>query len=403
MANTTIVSAKYNSTIDDLVADANIARPVVAGGTGATTVGAAQSALSIDGKVVYAAKSANYTAVAADNNATFLFTAAATLSLTAAATLAANWHLTVTADGGDVTIDPNASETIGGVSTLVLHVGQTASIICDGSNFRVEIRGGAYVAQSGNYTALLGDKGTKQRFTAAATLSLTAAATLGAGWTMDIYANGGDVTIDPNSSETVNSATTLIIPNGSSGTLWCTGSAFFFVMSGLGLILVKSIDLTGAASTAGAFTDLSATLFDQYKIEVINAVPATNAVDMYLENSTNNGSSYGATSDVNWRRSQQTTASTTISGINAGADTKAILANNVSNAANISGFSGSFSITVPSAARGRGTFNFTGHTGANEFGGEGSAFFAAATNALRIRPSSGNWTSGRINLYGLKH
>ena len=31
IANTTIESAKYNSTVDDLVADANLARPIVAG------------------------------------------------------------------------------------------------------------------------------------------------------------------------------------------------------------------------------------------------------------------------------------------------------------------------------------------------------------------------------------
>lgn len=35
--NTTIESAKYNETIDDLVADANAARPLTAGGTGATS------------------------------------------------------------------------------------------------------------------------------------------------------------------------------------------------------------------------------------------------------------------------------------------------------------------------------------------------------------------------------
>lgn len=44
-ANTTIESAKYNSTIDDLVQDANTARPIVAGGTGATSKAGATTAL----------------------------------------------------------------------------------------------------------------------------------------------------------------------------------------------------------------------------------------------------------------------------------------------------------------------------------------------------------------------
>lgn len=95
----------------------------------------AQLRSGVDGKVVYAAKSGNYTAVANDNNAVLRFTASATLSLTAAATLATNWHVTVIADGGAVTIDPNASETINGLSTLVVPNGATTEIICDGSNF----------------------------------------------------------------------------------------------------------------------------------------------------------------------------------------------------------------------------------------------------------------------------
>lgn len=47
VANTTIESAKYNAFVADLVADANTARPIVAGGTGATTAVAAFANLSI--------------------------------------------------------------------------------------------------------------------------------------------------------------------------------------------------------------------------------------------------------------------------------------------------------------------------------------------------------------------
>lgn len=44
-SGTTIESAKYNALVNDLVTDANTARPIVAGGTGATTAGAALTAL----------------------------------------------------------------------------------------------------------------------------------------------------------------------------------------------------------------------------------------------------------------------------------------------------------------------------------------------------------------------
>jgi len=133
--NTTIESAKYNQTIDDLVADANTPRPIVAGGHGAASVAGAQTNLSVDNKVVYAVKSGNYTALATDNNAVHRYTATATVTLTAAATLAANWHYTVVANGADITIDPNASETINGFTTLVVPNGSSVTIICDGANF----------------------------------------------------------------------------------------------------------------------------------------------------------------------------------------------------------------------------------------------------------------------------
>jgi hypothetical protein len=47
VAGQVIESAKYNSTIDDIVADLNLARPISAGGTGATTAAAAQTALGL--------------------------------------------------------------------------------------------------------------------------------------------------------------------------------------------------------------------------------------------------------------------------------------------------------------------------------------------------------------------
>jgi len=88
----------------------------------------------------YAAKSSGYTAVAADAGKTLRFTAAATLALTAAATLGNGWKINVVADGGAVTIDPNASETINGLTTLIVPNGSSAEIICDGSNFITVIK-----------------------------------------------------------------------------------------------------------------------------------------------------------------------------------------------------------------------------------------------------------------------
>jgi hypothetical protein len=88
-----------------------------------------------DPKLSYAVKSSNYTLLTGDNNKVIECTSALTLSLTAAATLAANWHVWVFANGGDVIIDPDASETIDGASTITIEDGTSAFIICNGTSF----------------------------------------------------------------------------------------------------------------------------------------------------------------------------------------------------------------------------------------------------------------------------
>ncbi|MBB3520883.1 hypothetical protein [Rhizobium sp. BK456] len=104
---------------------------------GGGLLGFAQNGVEVafDQDLVYAVKSGDYTALASDDNAVHRFTAAATLTLTAAATLGANWHYCVIADGGDVTIDPNGSETIDGAATLILKDGYSVEIICSGAAF----------------------------------------------------------------------------------------------------------------------------------------------------------------------------------------------------------------------------------------------------------------------------
>lgn len=191
----------------------------------------AQLRADIDGGMVYAAKAANYTAVANDNNGYIRFTAAATLSLTAVATLGADWHVFVQADGGDVIVDPNASETINGATTITIRNGESALIISNGSAFFARINPIAsvtYAEKSANYTAVAADNGGNLRFTAAATLALTAAATLGSAWRVTVInSSTGHVVIDPNSSETVNGATTALIGPGQTALIVCNGTAFF--------------------------------------------------------------------------------------------------------------------------------------------------------------------------------
>ena len=126
--NTLADPSEVNAINQDIAADLNTPRPIVAGGTGSASK-------NFEDIVVFATKSGNYSAVQTDNNAVHRFTATATVSLSPAGSLGSGWHYTVLADGGSITIDPNGSETINGATTLVVPNGTSATIACDGSNF----------------------------------------------------------------------------------------------------------------------------------------------------------------------------------------------------------------------------------------------------------------------------
>lgn len=74
--------------------------------------------------------------------------------------------------------------------------------------------------------------------TGASTLNLPAAASAGNGFTILVQASGGAVTIDPNGSEQINGASTVVLADGSAAMVTCTGSAWRAIvvagMSGLG-------------------------------------------------------------------------------------------------------------------------------------------------------------------------
>lgn len=135
VAGETATATQHNSPLEDIETDLNTARPVAVGGTGGTTAAAARSNLGIDTAFDYQAKSSTYTLVAGDKNGVTRFTATATANLTAAATLGSGWFAWIIADGGTVTVDPNASETINGDATLTIGDGNSALVVCNGTAF----------------------------------------------------------------------------------------------------------------------------------------------------------------------------------------------------------------------------------------------------------------------------
>jgi hypothetical protein len=99
-------------------------------GSGDLSVGS--SALTISNKT------AAYTVIASDLGKIINCTSGTfTVSLTAAATLGSGFNCWIWNTGsGAITVDPNGSETIDGVSTLVLRQGEGFQIVCDGTNWQ---------------------------------------------------------------------------------------------------------------------------------------------------------------------------------------------------------------------------------------------------------------------------
>jgi hypothetical protein len=160
------------------------------------------------------------------------------------------------------------NQDFGGVNTAE---GMAPSDVNNAMRYLAKMRADAitrHVAKSaGTYTAAKTDHNQFWRCTGAVTINLTAAATLTSGWCLWVRANGGAVTIDPNSTENINgSATAMVLADGQTALILCTGTAFFTVMGGAGggaVGVVSSTDNTlprfdgtiGKLQTSGVTVD----------------------------------------------------------------------------------------------------------------------------------------------------
>jgi hypothetical protein len=197
-------------------------------------------------------KTADYTQLAADYEKTIQWTAAPfTYNLLAAATAKNQFVVLVdnAAGSGNVTIDPNGAELIDGAATITVLPGAKKLIRCSGTawtssvptkypydsfslglpkptsapsiNFDINAKAGAYTAVAGDDNKTIDCSATPW------TLSLTAAATLGADWMTVVRNVGtGDLTVDPNGAELINNVATIVVKSGEVGVIACNGTAF---------------------------------------------------------------------------------------------------------------------------------------------------------------------------------
>lgn len=246
---------------------------------------------------------------------------------------------------GTVTVTP-ATSTINGNAALALASGMGAFIWSDGTNYRAYfIPAGkpalaannlsdvsAAPARSniglsfatrtitGSDTIIASDIGKTLIFNSASafTLAITAAATLGNGfWCRFKNVNSGLVTIDPNSSETVDGNATTVVPKNDSGIIACDGAGFS-TLERPAIVPVERGSISNAASKAIEIPDG----FDFVDLDLWRYSPTSASSTVIFEISTDGGSNYltssykyhqftvdtsgtvtgqGTTSDTAWR------------------------------------------------------------------------------------------------------
>lgn len=230
--NTVIESAKYNAFVNDWVADGNAARPITAGGTAGVTAVAGADNLSTKGTDI---PSATTTDIGAATGRYVHITG--TTTITGLGTKTAGVLRIVTFDGA-LTLTHNATSLIlpSGAS-IITAAGDVATFISEGGgNWRCvgysrasggQLAGKAYVPKAANYTGLDADYDKVFRFSAAATYSIDVTANLRTNWYTEVWADGGAVTIDPNSTDTINGAATLVVQQGQKALIFKTAATTF--------------------------------------------------------------------------------------------------------------------------------------------------------------------------------
>ena len=242
------------------------------------------------------------------------------------------------------------------------------------------------------------------------TQTFDAAATLGDGWWINYRNDGtGIITLDPNSTEQIDGATTLKLYPGESCTIFCTGAVFKTIGRSTGMVLIQQ--QTASSSATVDFTVGIDSGFDEYVLEFDGVVPATNVVSLQLQVTQDAGSNWkSGAGNYQWVRNGVYSGSASVTLQNSAADTSISVVDGVLDNTSTRPASGEIRFYAPSAGRitnfeARSTFYSSnlGGTYLGQFNNSG-AYVADTTaiNGVRLKMSSGNISTGNFRLYGVR-
>lgn len=259
------------------------------------------------------------------------------------------------------------------------------------------------LARSSNTILGLSDKGKTVVATSTFTQTLTAAATLGDGWYCDLRNDGtGIITLDPNSTEQVNGATTLKVYPGEACRIVCDGSGFKALFQGNAAVTIQTQTASGATSVD--FTTGIDSSFERYELELSSVLPATDATDLWLRVSEDAGATWksGGT-DYGYANTVATDGALTVAQGSTGA-AQMVVAATCGNAAT-KGTNIVISFNAPSSTSAHKYFSGIGSYFSTALGGIAfSGRYKGTANAItgvRALMSSGN-INGKFTLRGYR-
>lgn len=178
---------------------------------------------------------------------------------------------------------------------------------------------------------------------------------------------------------------------------------------GAGLVCLSSQTVSVAVSSVD-FTSLITSTYDEYIIEVLNAVPASDSTFL-LRTSTNNGSSFDSgASDYSYQFGFTQTGATTAGGSVSTGTTSIPISLSVDTSATTAGggWCGTIRIYNPLGTTHNkivvfdGTYSRNGSSTYVQVHGGGQRLATADVDALRLFFDSGNVASGLFKLYGVR-
>ena len=222
------------------------------------------------------------------------------------------------------------------------------------------------------------------------------------GWTTSVTA-GDIVGFNVDSASTVTHVTVVVemeetgVGGGSAGALVYLGEYTASAAATLDAVT------RNASGTSG---DIFQSDYDEYVIEILSLVPATNAVHVQMRVSTDSGSTFVSSNDYRWGASRASSGGSAVGGNAAISEITLSGGGNVSNTSTSGGLVGTLRVFTPQG--GVANTRVTWHAGVDDGTGSpsvtvmGTGAYASTTavDALRFFASSGNIT-GTVRVYGV--